>query len=38
MLLVFVLGLQSLYYQVQLNKIVAANPLAPEGTQIPLYV
>lgn len=37
-LLVFVLGLQPLYYQVQLNRIVAANPLAPEGTQIPLYV
>jgi hypothetical protein len=37
-LLVFVFGLQSLYYQVQLNKIVAANPTAPEGTQVPLYV
>ena len=37
-LLVFVFGLQPLNYQVQLNKIVAANPMAPEGTQVPLYV
>jgi len=37
-LLIFVFGLQPLYYQVQLNKIVAANPVAPEGAQIPLYV
>lgn len=32
-LLVFVFGMQSLYFQAQLNKVVAANPAAPEGTQ-----
>ncbi len=36
-LLVFLFGLQSLYYQVQLNMIVAVNDV-PEGIQVPLYV
>lgn len=36
-LLVFVFGLHPLYYQAELNKIIAANPV-PEGTQVPLYV
>ncbi len=34
--LVFVFGLHSLYYQTELNKIVAVNTV-PEGTAIPLY-
>lgn len=36
-LLVFLFGLQSLYYQVQLNMIVAVNDV-PEGIQVSLYV
>jgi hypothetical protein len=37
LLLMFVFGLGTLYYQAELNKIVNAYG-APEGTQIPLYV
>jgi phosphotransferase system glucose/maltose/N-acetylglucosamine-specific IIC component len=36
-LLVFVFGTHSLYYQLELNRIVAVNPV-PEGTQVPLWV
>lgn len=36
-LLVFVFGTHTLYYQIELNKIVDANPV-PEGTQVPLWV
>lgn len=36
-LLVFVFGLHPLYYQAELNKIIAMNDV-PEGTEIPLYV
>jgi hypothetical protein len=35
--LVFFFGTHTLYYQVELNKIVAVNPV-PEGTQVPLWV
>jgi hypothetical protein len=35
--LVFLFSLHSLYYQVELNKIVAANNV-PEGAQVPLWV
>lgn len=35
-LLVFLFGLQPLYYQMQLNKIIAVNSV-PEGNEVPLY-
>jgi phosphotransferase system glucose/maltose/N-acetylglucosamine-specific IIC component len=35
--LVFLFGLHPLYYQVQLNKIIAVNGV-PEGAEVPLYV
>jgi hypothetical protein len=35
--LVFVFGTHSLYYQIEINKIVAVNDV-PEGTQVPLWV
>lgn len=37
LLLVFIFGTHTLYYQVELNKIVAVNAV-PEGTQVPLWV
>ncbi|MGH3931327.1 MAG: DUF4234 domain-containing protein [Pseudonocardiaceae bacterium] len=37
LLLMFVFGLGTLYYQAELNKIVDRYQ-APEGTQIPLYI
>lgn len=37
-LLAFVFGLNVLYMQSELNKIVARYPGVPEGTQVPLYV
>lgn len=37
-LLTFVLGLNILYMQSELNKIVDRYPGAPEGAQVPLYV
>jgi hypothetical protein len=36
-LLVFLFGTHTLYYQAELNKIIAVNPVAP-GTQVPLWV
>jgi hypothetical protein len=36
-LLVFVFGTHTLYYQIELNKIVEANAV-PEGVQVPLWV
>jgi len=37
LLLMFVLGLGTLYYQVQLNKVVDRYPNTVPGTQVPLY-
>lgn len=37
LLLVFVFGTHTLYYQVEINKIVDVNPV-PTGTQVPLWV
>ena len=37
LLLVFIFGTHTLYYQIELNKIIAVNA-EPEGAQVPLWV